>query len=286
MMNRVSDYSEFCDLYFEECKNSEWFQDVLTDCYSLDTDKRAVNALIGCIHEGLRENFEEAVKFFWTVFLINPLIAIKAYQETDLLFGKVDLYATFKHIGPVDIYSGELREDVIYNTSTEFFLIFALEALLQKDLNPEELHAVIHNTYLDVLYQHDKEIMTNKKRYESNGKQAPQKWLNHRNLKHILEATDPRHMIVLLSFFAGKYGARLHKGNVGRHCYSKDKYEYIIRFIKDRYGSLSEYILWDNHNYLYFYKNYYRTAMKYPEMKKDIDVVFPTEDDKKRISSD
>lgn len=273
-------YEEFMKQSYEECKNEDWFPAVLEDCSTLETDDLTMSALIGEIHEGLRENLDEGVKFFWTIFLINPLIAVKAYQETELLLrGGLDLYGTFKHVSPIYPYS---RTDCIYNLSIENFLIFVMEALLQKDMNPEMLDAVNQN-YLIGLYEHDRAIMTNKSKYHKAGMELPKKWINHRNLNHILNATDPRHIIILLHFFADKYGARLHKGNVGKYCYSGDKYDYIIRFIKEKYGSLSEYIEWDNNNYNYFYRNYYEKSLCYDEMFANIDVIFPTQEDKDRI---
>ena len=108
-------------------------------CYSLDTDDLVISAIVGELHEGLRVNYEEAVKYFWTILLINPLIAIKAYQETDLLLGKVDAYRVFKHINPINKVGTDGRLNLfsdnsgmnsrIYNTSTKNFMIFAMEAL-------------------------------------------------------------------------------------------------------------------------------------------------------------
>jgi hypothetical protein len=243
----------------------------------LDTDNLTTSALVGELHEGLRENFEAAVEYFWTIFLINPLIAIKAYWETDLLIGKVDIYGTFKIISPIDVYSNQLREEPsgIYNTSVEYFLIFAIEALFQKNMD-FYVHARV---YLMGLYNHDKNIMQQKNKLLEEGIPLPAKWLNHRNLKHILQGIDPHHIIELLMFFADKYGARLYNGNVVKGCYSGDKYDYIIRFIKHRYGSLSEYIDWDNHMYV----DYYLRSLSFEEMFSNMDVIFPTIEDKKRI---
>ncbi|MBR3246079.1 MAG: hypothetical protein IKF90_25820, partial [Parasporobacterium sp.] len=197
----------------------------------------------------------------------------------------IDLYITFKHINLVYTFSDKHEEDVtgIYNTSVEHFLIFALEAMLQKDMHPQELH-VINNTYLGGLYNHDKEIMKRKRDYLSKGEELPKKWINHRNLSHILNNIDPRHIIILLDFFAERYGARLRKGCVGKYCYSRDKYEYIIKFIERRYGSLSEYIEWENPAYFYHYLNYYNLSQQYPQMLQYIDVIFPTIEDKRRIA--
>ncbi len=283
-MESVISYDEFVSKYYEECRNADWFPDVLADCYDLDTTDETVSSLVGCIHEGLRKNFQEAIKFFWTVFLINPLIAIKAYQETDLLLGRIDVYESFKHISPVDPISNSLKEKTsgIYNTSVEYFLIFAMEALLQKDMNPEILEAV-NRTYLRGLYNHDKEIMGKKLEDMSSEEDLPGKWINHRNLLHILNGIDPHHIIILLEFFADKYGARLKKGNVGKNCYSRDKYNYIISFIAKKYGSLSEYILWDHVSYGYHYVNYYKRSLCYTEMFKNMDIIFPTMEDKLKI---
>ena len=87
----------------------------------------------------------------------------------------------------------------------------------------------------------------------------------------------------ILEFFADRYGARLYKGNVGKYCYSGDKYDYIIRFIKNKYGSLSEYSLWDDHSYLYHYRNYFLRSLYYYEIYENMDVIFPTREDKDRI---
>ena len=288
MSVRKFDYLDFLDESYEECKNAEWFPDVLEACYNLDTDDLVVSAIVGELHEGLRINFDEAVKYFWTILLINPLIAIKAYQETDLLLGKVDVYRLFKYINPVDrmrtngIMNSPSEKSGIYNTSIEYFMIFAMEALLQKEMNPESLDAINKN-YLENLYNHDKEIMSNKSKYHKEGLSIPAKWINHKNLNHILNAIDPHHIIILLEFFADKYGARLRKGNVGKYCYSGDKYDYIIRFIKSKYGSLSEYIEWNNSNYSYHYINYYRRSLYYDEMFSNMDIIFPTKEDKNRI---
>ncbi len=292
------DYQNFLRESYEECRDAEWFQDVVDACYTLDTDDSIISAIIGEIHEGLRINYSEAVKYFWTVLFINPLIAIKAYQETDLLLDKVNLYGVFKTLNPLGyvgsgvletyIESGNFEtswnRNVVYNPSIENFMIFAMEALLQKDMNPEGLHA-INDNYLGILYEHDKIIMANKNKYLREGKTLPKKWVTHRNLNHILNAIDPHHIIILLEFFAQKYGARLYKGNVGKYCYSADKYEYIIRFIKNKYGSLSEYIEWGNNNYMYHYENYFRIALQYNEMYKDIDVIFSTSEDKARMGT-
>lgn len=285
-MKKVLTYQEFLNECFDKCKHEEWFEEVLADCYDLDTDVLTISAIVGEIHEGLRVSFDEAVEFFWTVFLINPLIAIKAYQETDLLLGKIDIYGTFKCISPIDPTFKTLKGNItgIYNSSVEYFLIFAIEALLQKDMNPEMLEA-INKMYLGGLYNHDKEIMSNKEKYLSKGVELPPKWITHRNLGHILNAIDPHHIIVLLEFFADRYGARLRRGNVGKWCYSKDKFEYIIRFIKNKYGSLSEYIEWDNINYYYHYRRFYQRSMQYEQMAMYIDIVFSTIEDKKRIST-
>ena len=286
-MDEILSYGGFIEEHYDSCKDEPWFNDVLEDCQDLDVDDCTVSAIIGCIHEGLRNNFEEAILFFWSVFLINPLIAIRAYQETDLLLGKIDIYGTFKYINPIESFTSDfvIRKDsrVIYNPSVEYFLIFAIEALLQKQMNPEMLDA-INRIYLGGLYAHDKEIMSNKSRFYKAGLEQPAKWITHKNLRHILNAIDPHHIIILLEFFADRYGARLRKGNVGKYCYSKDKYDFIIRFIQHTYGSLSEYIEWDNNNYNYHYKNYYRRMMQYPDMKKDIDYIFATEGDKARIA--
>ena len=144
----------------------------------------------------------------------------------------------------------------------------------------ENLHSVCI-AYLRVLYEHDKEIMSNKSQYDKEGKTLPAKWINHRNLRHILNATDPHHIIILLDFFAYRYGARLSRGNVGNHCYSGDKYDYIIRFIKYKYGSLSEYIEWGNPNYAYHYKRYYERSLNYEEMFVNMDVFFRLKKTKK-----
>ena len=283
-MNRIPSYYDFLEQSYQECRNADWFPAVLEACHGLDTDELTVSALVGEIHEGLRVDFDEAIKYFWTILLINPLIAVKAYQETDLLLGKMDLFSVFKRINPIDTDRSWLGSDTngIYNTSVECFLIFAMEALLQKDMNPELLDAINRN-YLGNLYNHDKEIMTKKAQYEKEGVPPPPKWINHRNLRHILNAIDPHHIIVLLEFFADRYGARLKAGNVGRYCYSGDKYDYIIRFIKSKYGSLSEYILWDDINYAYHYRRYYERSLYYDEMYANMDVVFPTQEDKNRI---
>ena len=294
MSAREFDYFDFLNVSYEECKNAAWFPDVLEACYSLDTDDLTVSAIVGEIHEGLRVNYDEAVKYFWTILLINPLIAIKAYQETDLLLGKIDVYRLFKYINPGiqgvasnalatnNITNSLTEKSGIYNTSIEYFMIFAMEALLQKDMNPEMLDA-INKTYLGELYEHDKEIMNNKNKYQKQGLPLPAKWINHRNLNHILNAINPHHIIILLEFFADKYGARLRKGNVGKYCYSGDKYDYIIRFIKNKYGSLSEYIEWNNSNYSYHYANYFRRSLYYDEMFSNMDIIFPTKEDKERI---
>ena len=101
MNTNLWEYEDFLNSSYRECKNAPWFDDVLQACYGLDTDELTVSAIIGEIHEGLRINFNEALKYFWTIMLINPLIAIKAYQETDLLIGKIDVYRVFKHLNPV-----------------------------------------------------------------------------------------------------------------------------------------------------------------------------------------
>ena len=286
-MNKVLQYDEFINEYYDICKNKPWFVEIIEDCSDLVIPDSVRAGILGTIHEGLRENFDEAILFFWSVFLINPLIAIRTYEETDILFGKLDLYGTFKHINPIDTYSDAftLREGVnrIYNPSIEVFLIYCLEALLQRKINPEELRA-INEVYLNGLYLHDKEIMSKKSYYYKNNIEQPPKWINHRNLRHILDASDPHHIIILLDFFADKYGARLWKGNVGKYCYSKDKYKYIINYIARKYGSLSEYIEWDDHNIFFYYVNYYRRMIQYSEMEKDIDVIFATETDKERIA--
>ena len=283
-MENILSYQDFLQQAYIECKNADWFPDVLEACHSIDTDDLVVSALIGEIHEGLRINFDEAIKYFWTVFLVNPLIAIKAYQETDLLLGKVDVYTPF-----ADIYSLNHVEDQpgsewkgIYNSSVEYFLIYAIEAMLQKDMIPEELHSV-YSAYLRVLYNHDKEIMGDKSQHDKEGENSPAKWLNQRNLQHILNATDPHHLIILLDFFAYRYGARLRQGNVGNHCYSGDKYDDIIDFIKYKYGSLSEYIEWEIPSYAFHYVRYYKRSLYHKEMFDNMDVVFPTKEDKKRI---
>ena len=278
MNTELLDYYDFVKESYEECKNAEWFPDVLEACYDLDTDDLTVSGIIGEIHEGLRVNYTEALKYFWTIMLINPLIAIKAYQETDLLIGKIDFYATFKHINQTDSW---YRSNIIYNPSVEYFMIFAIEALLQKDMNPEMLDTV-NSKYLKGLYDHDREIMQHKNHFRVEGVEAPAKWINHRNLKHILNAIDPHHIIILLEYFADRYGARLRRGRVGEYCYSGDKYNYIIQFIKNKYGSLSEYIDWSP-SYQYHYRRYYERSLYHDEMFKNMDVIFPTEEDKMRI---
>ena len=284
MMADILSYDDFLKEAYEECKNAEWFPDLLEACHGLDTDPLTVSAIIGEIHEGLRVAFDEAVKYFWTVFLINPLIAIKAYQETDLLLDKLDLSLTFKHINPLDPYANSLRSVVswIYNSSVENFVILSIEALLQKDMNPELLD-VINRNFLGGLYDHDKHIMDGQVQNGKDRGELPPKWITHRTLYHILNAIDPHHIIVLLEFFADRYGARLYRGNVGEFCYSGDKYDYIIRFIKRRYGSLSEYILWNDNCYGYHYINYYKTSLCYNEMYANMDIIFPTMEDKEKI---
>lgn len=293
MNTNLWEYEDFLNSSYRECKNAPWFDDVLQACYGLDTDELTVSAIIGEIHEGLRINFNEALKYFWTIMLINPLIAIKAYQETDLLIGKIDVYRVFKHLNPVQNQdSGLFLSDSdanganpskgIYNTSVRNFMIFAVEALLQKDMDPELLDAVNRN-YLGGLYLHDKKIMDDKKSRKT-GIDVTEKWINHRNLNHILNAIDPHHIIILLKFFADRYGARLRIGNVGKFCYSGDKYNYIIRFIKNKYGSLSEYIDW-SHSYSYHYVSYYKRSLYFDEMFRNMDVIFPTNEDKNRIES-
>ena len=286
MNEDLMDYSGFMYESYEECKNADWFPDVLDACSSLDTDDLVVSAIIGEIHEGLRINFSEALKYFWTIMLINPLIAIKAYGETDLLLGRIDVYGTFKLINPVDP-SGYFRIETkngIYNTSTENFMIFAIEALLQKTMDPMLLNAM-NSFYLRGLYDHDRKIMSNKKKYQQEGTASRAKWINHKNLRHILEAIDPHHIIVLLEFFADRYGARLRKGNVREYCYSGDKYHYIIRFIKEKYGSLSEYIDWTD-NYRSYYVRYFTRSLYHYEMLQYMDVIFTTEEDKRRIQTE
>ncbi len=86
----------------------------------------------------------------------------------------------------------------------------------------------------------------------------------------------------MLEFFAERYGARLHAGNIRKYSYSGDKYNYIISFIKKKYGSLSEYIVWDP-SYTYHYVNYYKISLCHDEMIKNMDVVFPTMEDKQLI---
>lgn len=279
-MPHILTYDEFMKQSYEECKNEDWFSDVMEDSYSLETDDLTVSALVGEIHEGLRKNLDEGVKFFWTVFLINPLIAIKAYQETDILLQEdLDFNSAFKHVSPIYPYE---RTDSIYNPSVENYLIFVMEALLQKKMNPEGLNAVNQN-YLGGLYEHDRKIMSNKSKYRMAGLEQPKKWINHKNLSHILNAIDPSHTIVLLQFFAEKYAARLHQGNVGRYCYSGDKYDFIIQFIKKKHRSLSEHIEWDDPNYIFLYNAYYKISLCYDEMFTNMDVIFATQEDKDRI---
>lgn len=293
MKKKVLEYCEFLEMYYEECKSEDWFPEVLTSCYDLEVDDLTVSAIIGEIHEGLRVNYDEAIKYFWTIMLINPLIAIKAYQETDLLLGNVDINGLFSELSKINPFSKKnitydeldnisMNTSGIYNPSIENYMIFAIEALLQKDMNPEKLQ-MINNVYLMGLYNHDKAIMGRNFKHKDTGDEIPAKWITHRNLSHILNATDPRHLIILLEFFADRYGARLRKGNIIGNTYSGDKYNYIIAFIKRKYGSLSEYIEWENHSYNYHYMNYYRRSLFYEELYRNNDVIFPTKEDKSKI---
>lgn len=266
----------FYDCFYEETKNTEWFSRITQACEKLETKQSTIDGIIGVIHELVEEDLESGMNYFWTIFLVNPLIAIKAYQESDLLFGKIDLSETFKAI----TYKMGGVTSGIYNNSYRNFYIYAIEALLQKEVNPEMMNHIFLR-YMDDIYQHDKKIMySNLKKKES---KSSYKWMDKYTMNHILAAADPHHIILILKYFAKKYNRRLRVGPAD-YSYSGRLYKQIIQFIEERYGCLSEYIEWDT-KYIHHYVQYFEISLPFDELYDNLSVVFASKNDWDRIKA-
>ena len=76
----------------------------------------------------------------------------------------------------------------------------------------------------------------------------------------------------------------MHKNGKNDNSYAGSRYRQIVEYIRRRYTSLSEYIVWERNTYNYLYISYYNNACECKVLKRDIDVVFATENDRKRIA--
>lgn len=257
-----------------ELKEKDYVQDIIRDCFCVDTSYETEVGLINEIHELVDEDYDSAVHAFWIVFYVNPKIAIRAYQDC-ILFKKISLYTPFKYA----VY--RIDEMATLNPYVQNYVILGIEAMLQRRINVEEILGDITH-YIELLYNHDREIMYNKFKQKYRVENQEKKWLSKRNILHILSNIDPKFIIVLLEFFTDRYKRRLHNGG-NEKSYSGYRYQIIVDYIREKHGSLSEYIEWDNNNVNFFYKKYYKLAMERHELQKDLSVVFATDEDMKRI---
>lgn len=212
-------------------------------------------------------------KFFWIIFLINPLIAARACA-TCALWNQIDLYTAFKHCTDLAVHAG-----IYLNQNEDAFLVYCYEAILQQQMPLEELYPQADRC-LDYLYQHDRKVMNN------NANSAERKWISYYALDHIINRSDRGHLIILLNFFAGKYHNRIrfaenqHEQLDGAKTYSGDRYLYIINSISKRIGSLGEYVNYSDMHYKHFYKHFYSLVHDDPLLRTGIPVVFGEEDNK------